>query len=1701
VYTYEHAGKYTVTLTAASPTSADTKTKTEYIFARGLPEPDIYAYPRMGSAPLTVEFNPYSFGYATVWQWDFGDGNTSTEQYPEHIYTTAGTYDVSLNISDGVEYNTTAKPGLIRVTEQNPSVRNYNTERSYTSIQEAIDSEWTLDGHTIEVYSGTYYEDVQVSKAIILRGVDTGVGLPVLTGDLVGSITVTTDGAAVENFRITGNESYVTGIRVAADDATIINNTVIERTVGIQLISSGSAVRDNIVTGNSAYGILVEESDNLSITENTITGNSMGALFSSLWNSEISGNTVSGNEDDGFFFSYSDNITLHGNNVYGNGGGIWVFASGNSVLENNIISGNEYGMALYLSNASTITGNRIEHNIVHGIELWQSSQNLLYNNYFENTYNTYDDTGSNTWNRTIVAGLSILGGDWLGGNYWSDYDGVDTDGDGIGNTLLPYSAGIAAGGDLLPLTANSLTTGPIHNIDTGLNYSRIQDAIDDFATENGDTIHVESGFYRENVNVAKSLILIGVDTGSGRRVIDGSSLYTGTFDIPESPALIGIDTGDVFTLSADGITITGFETASGGGGGYGGYGIYGSTNGSTIEDNVVRGVSGGIYLELSSNNSITGNDVSECGWNGISLQFCHNNTIAINNLSDNGGSGLYLEYSSDNDILNNVASENEWNGIALSDSQNNIVTENLVEGNGDNGISFESANANIVTGNTIVGSGGSGIYLWFPQENSLWNNYLNNIENVYVNDYAYAYEITPINTWNITKTVGTNIVGGPYLAGNFWAAPNGTGFSELMPDADGDGICDGEYWIYDGNADGLPLGGVQSAPVANFTANVTVGEAPLTVAFSDTSTGNPEEWWWNFGDGNTSTMQNPVHVYAVPGTYSVTLEATNEVDNDSITREGYITVETPPAPLSASFTANVTSGIAPLTVRFSDTSVGEGIDGWWWEFGDEVYYAAGSSEQNPVHTYTEGGSYTVSLTVSNSAGQYDTREEAYYISVYPPYTPTVTPTPTPVPLSAGFTANVTRGTAPLAVRFSDTSTGEPEAWEWSFGDGNVSTVQNPVHVYAGPGTYTVALTVEGGEGVDTITRYGYITVETPVVPLSADFTANVTYGSAPLTVRFNDASTGEGIYEWWWDFGDYEDYAAGSSDQNPVHTYTEEGSYTVSLTVSNSADQHDTRARVDYISVYPPHSPTPTPTAVPDTGGNDGGGRSSGSPQQPPAAEPTPEVTPTPTPTPFIPTVNLTGIIDTGGVVLEPVEAPAFGGSITIDIDQGIQATNGGEPIEWINVEQTDDPAGGTNTFSIRGQDYALLSPAYSFEPSGTIFDPPIQIAFSYDGLLPEGMAPEDLVISYYDTASGTWVDIPTTVDTERKLVIGMVSHFSMFGVLGPAVPVVTPTPTETPTPAPEEAVLFADAEGAVGDLSGLVKAGGARASGIDTSNATKAVPAAALIPEEMVPAAAVATSVTATFAVAALSGLATERAGTSGLSYILGRLAEQFGNLADFVVNYFGEHSMEVVGEKEAEKNFLTGRVTGLSLPRVEYIILGVGAVLYGLAFFLADRAEFILLTLLIYVLVTGVAVAVHEITHHIIARKYGCSSQIKFYYTGILVTFATAWIFGNVFAQPLMTRITETGNVQKRDMGLVMLAGPAISIILAFLFLMLIPMGGIWVLAGTTGFAVNLLEGTYALVPFTPMDGKTIFSWNKLIWVVSFVPVITLYLILYVF
>ena len=322
-------------------------------------------------------------------------------------------------------------------------------------------------------------------------------------------------------------------------------------------------------------------------------------------------------------------------------------------------------------------------------------------------------------------------------------------------------------------------------------------------------------------------------------------------------------------------------------------------------------------------------------------------------------------------------------------------------------------------------------------------------------------------------------------------------------------------------------------PVASFTADPVSGPAPLTVQFTNRSTGNITAYNWDFGDGNTSTLISPSHTFASVGTYNVILQVTGQGGVSTVVRQ--ITVSNPQIPPpTASFEADPSTGQTPLSVTFRNTTQGQ-VTQYLWDFnGDGI---TDSIDTSPTHVFDTAGTFNVSLVAIGPGGQ--SRAEVPVIVQAPPEAPV-----------AAFTPSVTSGTRPLTVTFTNQTTGNATAFAWDFqNDGTPdSSEQNPTFTFEQAGTFTVRLTASGPGGSST--AEATISVANPVAPPQANFTPSQTSGDRPLTVVFTNTSQGDAL-SFSWDFNG--DGTVDSTDPNPSFTFDSAGTFTVRLTASNSA--------------------------------------------------------------------------------------------------------------------------------------------------------------------------------------------------------------------------------------------------------------------------------------------------------------------------------------------------------------------------------------------------------------------------------------------------------------------------------------------------------------------------------------------------------------------
>ena len=315
------------------------------------------------------------------------------------------------------------------------------------------------------------------------------------------------------------------------------------------------------------------------------------------------------------------------------------------------------------------------------------------------------------------------------------------------------------------------------------------------------------------------------------------------------------------------------------------------------------------------------------------------------------------------------------------------------------------------------------------------------------------------------------------------------------------------------------------------TPTILKGEVPFVVNFDATaSSGNISSYDWNFGDNSTGNGIQTTHIYTSTGTFNTTLTVTDS-DNVSNTKSVSVTVDSPPV---ADISTNPTqlTGDIPLTIAFSGSASTGDIASYSWDFGDNN--TANGSLVN--HTFSNPGTYTTTLTVTSTHGTTSQESVTVNVSALPVATITTNPTSQ-------------TGDVPFAISFDgSSSTGDISSYTWDFGDNSsASGSQPPTHTYTEAGTYNTTLTVTSNTDA---TSQKSVTINVSPLPVAAITTNPASQtGDIPFVISFDGSSSTGDISSYTWDFGD-NNTASGS--QPPTHTYTEAGTYNVTLVVTSN---------------------------------------------------------------------------------------------------------------------------------------------------------------------------------------------------------------------------------------------------------------------------------------------------------------------------------------------------------------------------------------------------------------------------------------------------------------------------------------------------------------------------------------------------------------------
>jgi len=1173
-HTFTSGGTFSVALTAKNANGEDPMTKVDYISVAATPAAAFSSYCVYGPPPLNSEFHDRSTNVPTSWSWNFGDGNTSTAQNPTHSYTTPGNYTVTLTATNARGSSSPcAKTNLVTVKaisalfSGNPIVGGPGMVVQFTDLSSGTPTAWSWDfgdsgTSTAQNPSHTYNTGGYYTVALTVTNAGGND-----TCTLINYITV---GSAVVYV-------YPTYYEWGNPGQTLVSGGLSNLQAQDQSYMVGSAdttgphscytARYTANAGYSSSQILTLEFDYVGHCS-TLT-NYPGVL---LWARRVA-------PGQGYPFNFG-----LAQGTWSATDQSWSPVVGHSSMATVVddANNNTIGLGVCTCNTSGDANNNVPYNI---------SSDLV------------------RWKITLMPGLSPQ------------------------PPVANFTGNPTSGPAPLAVSFTDLST----NAPTSWSWS--------FGDSSTSTMQNPSHTYNSTGNYTVALTATnaqGNNTNTKNNYISVTSGSAPVADFSGTPTSGNAPLSVTFTDSSTNTPTSWSWT-------------FGDSSTSTVQNP-------GHTYNAAGNYTVALTATNQYG----------NNTCTKNN---------YITVSSGSQVEYHLA----WQSPSVPPTSGSITDTYTEDG------SYEVFDA-LVGNPTYYGFSlyGPFVTTYAPSQISKirieWKakSSLNGKPNAWLVIYDANANQYPTSSQALTTSNAT-------LA---WETTDPATFVR------GDGsvycrLCTCSDVTYTVSIDlAHMILTLYSAPVADFSGTPTSGTAPLAVTFTDSSTNSPTAWSWTFGDGNSSTAQNPSHTYSSAGLHTVALTATNAYGNNTNTKTDYIAVNNP-APV-ADFSGTPTSGPYPLAVAFTDTSTNTPTS-WSWTFGD----SSTSTVQNPSHTYSSPGSYTVSLTATNPYGS-DGETKTDYITVtttayayldYQDYTgwqactlisgtladtqtdndvyrviqstPTggyctwdeflttyqasqvvkihvdykakssVVDTPrffllaydyenayhatgaqtvlgtdestlswetTDVPLyllsngrirfrecgcpqfsaqyqisvdlakitltladggspvpTAAFSGAPTSGYLPLAVSFTDSSTGSPTAWGWNFGDYLTSTAQNPSHTYTSAGTYTVTLTATNAHGWDSETKTNYITASAlPPAPV-ANFSGTPTSGTAPLAVAFTDTSTNTPT-AWSWDFGD----SSTSTVQNPSHTYAA-GTYTVSLTATNAGGS-DGETKTNYIT-------------------------------------------------------------------------------------------------------------------------------------------------------------------------------------------------------------------------------------------------------------------------------------------------------------------------------------------------------------------------------------------------------------------------------------------------------------------------------------------------------------------------------------------------------
>jgi len=802
------------------------------------------------------------------------------------------------------------------------SVHNINSGKDYDgTIQAAIDE--GNPGDEIHVDSGTYYGFFDVTKPLLLRGIDTGMGKPVVDAgrNYVDTITLRADGITISGFNATNASSYCAGIFVISDNNTIIGNDLSENNYGVFVYySSENKIIENNASSNG-IGFTTYSSPNNTFHDNNAYENSYAIALYNTYNNSFYTNNFSGNDlsirlSNTYYnlfynniFNNTDDLLIDGANmnrwninktpaatIIGGpymGGNFWSKPNGTGFSQNctdpdrdgicnssyTLIADTDidYLPITYLVPDSTIPESisnltNVTYAQTYIIWTWDESSDEDYYKvmiYFDGIFQKDIYKGEQFFNATnLVSGtehtISTRTVDTSGNinQTWVNHTS-STESDFmppiivvtsplniiyiVTNIFINVSANEAIsiwnyslnGEPNVSLTPNTSITAPqgennitIYAMDISGNWnsSAVLFTVDSIPPASITDLHNIS-YASDHINwtwadpsdLDFSKVMIYLDGTFRTNITNGSQYYND----------IGLNENTIYNISTRTIDMSGNINQTW-------VNCTASTSDYVPVINKVDDSGSADYTSIQ--------EAINASRNGDTITVApgtYNENVIVNKMITLIGAG--------GDVTIIIASNPNENTLNIT--MNNVTIQGFTlkgaTGSQKAGIYLYRANYSNISNNNVWNNA-IGIYLNSSYNNTIFNNSFNNTNNYMISSTLFT------NVWNSSKTKGINIIGGPYLGGNSWAYPNGTGFSQTCADVDKNGICDSNYTLTPGNVDDLPLAAIPAGfgYISGTVYNSTVIPGVLITT--------------NIGNSTTTDASGVYSLLVPPGSYNLT---------------------------------------------------------------------------------------------------------------------------------------------------------------------------------------------------------------------------------------------------------------------------------------------------------------------------------------------------------------------------------------------------------------------------------------------------------------------------------------------------------------------------------------------------------------------------------------------------------------------------------------------------------------------------------------------------------------------------------------------------------------------------------------------------------------------------------------------------------------